>query len=80
MEELSPSVLGKESGKVEVCLFVFSCVSAQRPVSSDVSDVSALSLGRSQEDYGISGLAVSTLSRFSDDRPQKTAGLCISVT
>lgn len=60
--------------------FCFQLVSAQRPVSSDVSDVSALSLGRSPEDYGISGFAVSTLSRFSDDRPQKTVSLCISVT
>lgn len=45
MEELSPPVLGDETGTEDI-FFAFSSVPIQRPVSADVSEVPAMSLGQ----------------------------------
>ena len=51
--------------------FGFSSVPIQRSVSADVSEVPAMSLGRSQEDDDHSGFTVPTLRRSSDGQTTK---------
>lgn len=72
MEELSPPVLGNEAGTGENCLFLVSVLSpTQRPVSADVSEVPAMTLGRSQEDDDHSRFTIRTLRRSSDGQTTK---------
>lgn len=70
MEELSsPPLLG--NGTEDICLFWFEFCPNLSPVSADVLELPAMSLGRSQEDNEHSGFTIPTLRRSSEDQATK---------